>query len=358
MLALAATTFFTSCSSDDDIPNTPEPTGEYSNGIFVINEGNFGSGNGSVSFVDQNLENATQNVFSSVNNGDPLGDTAQSMAIMEDQAWIVVNVSNKIEVVDRNTFERIATIDAGLLNPRYIAFSNGNAYVTNWGDGGNPDDDYIAVIDVQSFEIEENIEVEEGPEKIVSNDGLLYVAHLGGWSFNNKISVINASNYNLEELITVGDLPSSLAIDNNSLWVLSSGTPAGDPQWSPDQVETAGSISHIDLTSLEMVNEYQFPNVSDHPANLTVNNGRIYYNLGDMLYNFEVNADDLPQDAVFQMEEVGQPRALEIEGSSLYVTSAGDYSGNGNLYIYDLQSGDLTSEFEVGIIPGGIYFNN
>lgn len=358
MLALAATTFFTSCSSDDDIPGTQEETGDYANGIFVLNEGNFGSGNASVSFVDANLESVTSNVFSNENNGDPLGDTAQSMAFLEDYAWIVVNVSNKIEVVDRNTFESIATIDAGLVNPRYLAFSNGNAYVTNWGDGSNPDDDYVAVIDVESFEIEENIGVEEGPEEIVSNEGRLYVAHQGGFSYNNKISVIDAATNTLTELLTVGDVPSSLAIVDNSLWVLSAGTPAGHPDWNPDQVETPGSISQIDLTSLEVVNEYQFPNVTDHPANLLVDNGRVFYNLGDMLYTFEANADALPEEAEFQMEEVGQPRSMEIEGSRLYVTSAGDYSSNGFLYVYDLQNGDLITELEVGLIPGGIYFNN
>lgn len=357
MLALAATTFFTSCSSDDDIPDTPEQTEDYSNGIFVLNEGNFGQGNASVSFIDENLENVTQNVFSSVNNGDPLGDTAQSMAFLDEYAWIVVNVSNKIEVVDRNTFESIATIDAGLVNPRYVTFSNGNAYVTNWGDGGNPDDDYVAVIDVESFEIEENIQVEEGPEKILSSNGMLYIAHQGGYSFNNKVSVINASTNSVEELLTVGNLPSSLAIANNSLWVLSAGVPAGDPEWSPDQIETAGSIHQLELNSLEVVNEYQFPNVSDHPANLIVDNGRVFYSLGDMLYSFEVGADALPEEAQYQMEGVGWPTSLEVEGAKVYATSAGDYSSNGFLYVYDLQSGDELVKLEVGLIPGGIYFN-
>lgn len=357
MLALAATTFFTSCSSDDDIPDTPEQTVDYLNGIFVLNQGNFGAGNASVTFVDENLENVTQNVFSKVNDGDPLGDTAQSMAFLEDYAWIVVNVSNKIEVVDRNTFESIATIDAGLVNPRYVAFSNGNAYVTNWGDGGNPNDDYLAVIDVETFEIEENIGVEEGPENILSNNGRLYVAHQGGYSQNNKVSVIDAGTNTLAELLEVGDVPSSLAIEDNSLWVLSAGVPAGDPEYSPDQVETAGRISQIDLTSLEVVNEYDFP-VTDHPSNLILNNGRVFYTLGDMLYTFEVTADFLPEEAQFQMEGVGYPTSLEIEGSRLYATSAGDNQSNGTLYVYDLQGGDRLTSLEVGIIPGEIYFNN
>lgn len=353
MLAFAATTLFTSCSSDDDLPDTPQQTGDYANGIFVLNEGSFGSGNASVSFVDADLENVTQGIFSSVNDGDPLGDTAQSMAFYEDYAFIVVNVSNKIEVVDRYTFERVTTLDEGLVNPRYVAFSNGNAYVTNWGDGGSPNDDYIAVIDLESFEVEENIGVEEGPEKILSDNGTLYVAHQGGWSFNNKISVINASNNTLEELLTVGDVPSSIVISNASLWVASAGLP------SYSENESAGSITQIDLATLESVREFNFAEPTEHPSNLVVREGTVYYTLGNAVYGFNTTAETLPEEPLFELEGINGIRGFEVRDSRIYVASPGaDYSGNGSLNIYDLQSGDLIDEIEVGIIPNGVYFNN
>lgn len=353
MLALAATTFFTSCSSDDDIPDTPEQKGEYANGIFVLNEGNFQAGNASVSFVDESLENVIQNVFSRENDGDPLGDTAQSMAFFEEYAFIVVNVSNKVEVVDRNTFERVATLDEGLVNPRYVAFSNGNAYVTNWGDGGNPDDDYVAVIDLESFEVEENIGVQEGPDKIIAEGGNLYVAHLGGWSFNNKISVINASNNTLEDIITVGDLPNSMAISNGSLWVSSAGLP------SYSENESAGSIAQIDLATLELVEEFAFTEPTEHPSNLVINEGIVYYTLGNAVYAFDTTADALPEDALFELEGISGIRGFEIQDSRIFVASPGaDYSGDGTLNVYDLQTGELITEIEVGIIPNGVYFNN
>lgn len=353
MLALAATTFFTSCSSDDDIPDTPEQTGDYANGIFVLNEGNFGSGNASVSFVDASSENVTQNIFSAVNSGDPLGDTAQSMAFYESYAFIVVNGSNKIEVVDRNTFESVATLEEGLVNPRYVAFSNGNAYVTNWGDGGNPSDDYIAVIDLESFEVEENIGVAEGPEKILSNNGTLYVAHQGGWSFNNKISVINATNNTLEELLTVGEVPVSIAISNETLWVASAGLP------SYSENESAGSIAQIDLATLELVEEFTFAEPTEHPSNLEVSEGSVYYTLGNAVYGFNTTAETLPEEPLFDLEGISGIRGFEIQDSRIFVASpSADYTGNGTLNIYDLQSGDLISEIEVGVIPNGVYFNN
>lgn len=351
--AMAASFFITSCSNDDDVTTPPVETGDYENGIFVINEGNFGSGNASISFIDTNLENVTNNVFSSVNDGEALGDTGQSMAFYENYAFIVVNVSNKIEVVERTTFERVATIDEGLVNPRYVAFANGNAYVTNWGDGGNAGDDYIAVIDVESFEIEENIGVAEGPERILSDAERLYVAHQGGWSFNNTISVIDATSNTMVESITVGDVPNSMEIAQGSLWISSGGLPSYAEQ------ETAGRISQVDLVTLEVVNNYEFPNATDHPSNLTVEEGQVFYTLGNSLYTFSTNEDELPEEALLVMEEVSQPRDLEVQGNRIYVTSASsDYTGNGALFVYDLTDASLLNELEVGIIPGGIYFNN
>ena len=145
---------------------------------------------------------------------------------------MVVNVSNKIEVVEDGTFLKMATIESNLENPRKIAFLDGMAYVTNWGDASNPFDDYVAVFNAETFEFITKIAVEEGPEKILVEGNRVFIAHKGGWNFNNTISVIEGSD--VEEIIQVGEVPNSLAAGNGFLWVSSSGLPnyAG---------ETAGS---------------------------------------------------------------------------------------------------------------------
>ena len=88
MFALAITVL-SSCKKDniDDI----YVAGNYEDGYFVTNEGNFGTGNGSISFVDEYgaVEN---NVFASINSF-ALGDVVQSMNIINDNAYIVVNNS-------------------------------------------------------------------------------------------------------------------------------------------------------------------------------------------------------------------------------------------------------------------------
>ena len=61
-LLIISFTFF-SCSKENININN---NNQFSSGYFVTNEGNFGSGNGSLSYVDENNQ-VTNNVFSSIN---------------------------------------------------------------------------------------------------------------------------------------------------------------------------------------------------------------------------------------------------------------------------------------------------
>ena len=353
VLAFLSILFFNACSSDDENccsdPETPD-TG-FSNTLLVLNEGNFGSGNSSVTSIDENSGSTESNIFSSVN-GRPLGDTSQSISFFEDNAFIIQNVSNTIEVVNRGTFESIATIDTGLQNPRFSVVSNGNLYVTNWGDGSNPDDDFVAVIDLNSLEIAKTISVAEGPEKIIETNDQIFVAHKGGFSFNNIVSVININNMEVTKEIEVGDLPQSLLVVNSELWVLNNGIP------SFAMNESAGSISKIDITSLEVTETLEFPNEIDHPENLKLLGNTVYYTLNKDVYRLATDGTMIPTVPEYTLNDVQVLYGFEIKEERLYAASANsDFTGNGNLYIYDLATGGLLNSFSTGINPTAIYFN-
>ena len=107
---------FASCQNDSISPNNL--AGLYENGYFVTNEGNFGTGNGSISYVSEN-GNVENNIFSQINSFQ-LGDVVQSMNIIDEKAYIVVNNSSKIEVANIDSMNSIATIQVFLkeLKPR------------------------------------------------------------------------------------------------------------------------------------------------------------------------------------------------------------------------------------------------
>ncbi|WP_460219566.1 YncE family protein [Psychroserpens sp. MEBiC05023] len=345
-LFLSIALMITSCSNDDDTtPNVP--LGDYENGILISHEGNFGQGNASVSFVSFDLMTTQNNIFSTVNSS-PLGDTAQSIAFNGNLAYIVLNVSNSIEIVNRYTFESVGTINTGLNNPRFIAFANGKGYVTNWGDGGVATDDYLAVIDLATNTLEaQTITVEEGPEEIVSNGNTLYVAHQGGFSQNNIVSVVDASSNTVVTTITVGDVPNSLQLDSTgNLWVLSGGKPA----WTGD--ETGGMLSKIN-TSDNSVTSIDF-GTTEHPNFLSLDNGSLYYNIGDSVFKMDSSATTLPTTA--ELSGVNF-YGMTVRNSMLYGVDAVDFTSNGELYIYELNTNSFVDSVTLDIIPSGIYFN-
>ena len=102
-----------SCISDDDIPDPLSPIGDYEGGILVSNEGPFGVGSGTISFISDDFSNVEQSIFSRVNNSD-LGNIVQSIGFYGDLAYVVANNSHHIKVVNRYTFQELGTISTGL----------------------------------------------------------------------------------------------------------------------------------------------------------------------------------------------------------------------------------------------------
>ena len=318
----------------------------YENGILVLNEGNFFAGNASVLFISEDLANTTNSIFTETNDV-PLGDIAQSMAFNGNLAFIVVNNSQKIEVVNRYTFASVATISTGLLNPRYMAFSNGKGYVSKWGDGTDALDDFIAIVDLSTYTVENTLSVPEGPEWIVSNDNTIYVAHQGGFGQNNIVSVINANTNSVESPITVANRPNSMQLADGSLWVLS----GGNPSWTGD--ETAGQLDKIDVGTNTVVETLEFAQ-TEHPGFLSIDNNQLYYLMAGNVFSMNVADTTLPSTAIISGVAFYD---MTANNGNLYGVDAKDFASNGSLEIYDLTSNTLSSSLAVSIIPGGVYFN-
>jgi len=346
--AMALGVAVTACKKDDGIDEeNPIVSRAYENGILVSNEGPFNNGTGTVNFISNDLSTTEAAIFNSVNDAD-LGNIVQSIGFTDDKAYIVANNSNKITVVDRYSFVKEAEITEGINNPRYFVQANGMGYVTNWGDTSDESDDFIAVINLQTNVVEKSIAVVLGPEEVKVRNGKIYVAHQGAFGQNNKITVIDSSTNEVATVITVGDVPNSLQFDSSGdLWVLCGGKPAftGD--------ETTGAIYKINTIDDTATGSLSFPAIA-HPDHLVHNGNDFYYKLDDKIFKLSETATTIPVTSDFNGIDV---YAMEAFDGKLYVTDAKDFASNGTLTIYDLTTTVAEQSFEVGIIPGGIYFN-
>ena len=78
----------TACKKDDEPFRVPDL--KFSNGVFIINEGGFLDGTGSISFYSKSSNTVEHDLFQKVN-GVPLGNVAQSLTHYNGRIYIVVN---------------------------------------------------------------------------------------------------------------------------------------------------------------------------------------------------------------------------------------------------------------------------
>src|SRR5690554_7041951 len=134
LLFAIASFVFTSCSSDDDFTPSVIVPEAYEDGILVLNEGPFGQGSGTITFVSEDFATVEQNIYRNVN-GTELGNVVNSMGFADGNAYIVVNNSHRVMIANRYSFESQDSITTGLENQHNFVFKvKREGKLPRWGD--------------------------------------------------------------------------------------------------------------------------------------------------------------------------------------------------------------------------------
>ncbi len=354
--------FLNSCMNDDSIHNFKKLNTTQNSGVFIINEGNFTYSNASLSFYNPESKQNLNNIFYNTNTL-PLGDIAQSMTIRDSLAYIVINNSGKIYIINKNTFKYVAKI-VGLTSPRYIHFiTDAKAYVSDLYSKS------ITIIDPLSHSIigyinlnNHNDDYEQhNAEQMITYANKIYV---NSWSYDNKILIINSNTDVIEDSITVGKQPNSMVLDKkNHLWVLSDGGFSGSSYGQEN-----ASLVQIDLSNNSILKTFTFDDIDASPSHLKTNMDKdslffIYGNWGTSLANagvftMSIETSFLPQQATIpQQNGIFYTLGLDKSTSELYISNAKDYSQNGEVYRFT-SSGVAIDTFKVGINPGNFCFKS
>jgi len=340
---------FTSCKKDDPVPPPATPSTSYNSGVFISNEGPFGSGTGTISFYDRSNGAVSDNIFEN-KNGYPLGNIVQSMEIYNSNAYIVVNNAGKVEVTDGTSFSSNGAI-TGFTYPRYfIGINSTKGYVSEWGTGGTIG--AVRVVDLASKTITATINTGKGAEGMVLAGTKVFVACGGGFDNDSIVTVINSSTNSVITNIIVGANPKSIKMDAaGKIWVLCSG------QWDPTYtfLLKTGSLIRIDTATNAVDLTLPFSSLYSQPSGLVMNNAKtnLYYSYNSGVYSQGYTSGTLSSTAIINRNFYGL--GIDPTNDYFYGSDAVDFSSNGKVIRYNA-SATLVDSFAVGVIPGNFFF--
>jgi hypothetical protein len=331
-------------------------------GLYLVNEGNMYMNKASLDYVDFNTGSYRKNIYGQANPEvtKGLGDVGNDVGVYGSKLYVVVNGSNKVEVLNVKTGKRIQQID--ILNCRYITFSKGKAYVSAYlGKIGDPKapNGIVAEIDTSSLKETKRVEVGRQPEEMAIVGTNLYVANSGGYtpgSYESTISVINLETFRETKRIPVAINLHRLKADRyGDLYVTSRG-------------------DYLDVTSkLYVINTQtdQVKKVFDvAAANIVIDDDLAY--VYSSSFSITTGKSTISYDMINVKDEVLLSRKFILDGTEksikvpyglavhpitkdVFVTDATDYVTPGVLYCFD-STGKKKWSVETGDIPAQFAF--
>ncbi len=319
---------------NDDIVIPPPINGS----VWIVNEGNFQSGNASLTVLDYGENKLYDDVFESTNHR-KLGDVFQSVNVINDRAYCVVNNSAKIEVVNAENYQSIATI-TGFVSPRYILqVDQGKAYVTEYYSNR------ICIVDLNANLLVDSIHLDGWGEEMAIVNQKVYVTN----PRTNYVYVINAINNMIMDSIGVVKGGVSIQLDaQQKLWVLSKGDALSNIK---------PALQRINPTADTVEQTFTLTSAEGDVSRLRMNSGRTtMYWLGKHVFRHHI-ADATPSNTAFITSVNQNFYGLGVHPISheIYVSDAKDFVQRSDINRYHAD-GSLSAFFKAGIIASDFYF--
>lgn len=351
-LVLLLTVFIHACKKKDDDNGNTAPVPVKDDAVYVINEGAFGTGNGSIDYYSAQSDSILNDIFGYVNVF-PLGDVVQSMHVFNGKGYICVNNSQKIEVVNMTDFVSFGS-SAGFQGPRYfLGINSTKGYVSDWFS------DKIKVMDLTTLAIIDSIPAGSGPEQMLLSSNNVYVVNVGGYGNDSTVTVINSNNNTVISTIHVGLNPNSIQQDaNGKIWVLCGGT-VGPDFTGGTADDRAGSLVRINPATLAV--DKTIPMISsEHPVKLAINSTKdtLYYLNGSdgyqgKVYRFGINDASTASSPLINKSFYGL--GIGPKTGDVYGGFTPDFTQAGTMFRYSA-AGVLLGTQTTGIAPNGFVF--
>ncbi|WP_433830097.1 YncE family protein [Flavobacterium anhuiense] len=332
-------------------------------GFYLLNEGNMGMNRASLDVFNYRTGNYTTDVYSERNPSvvKELGDVGNDIKIYGNKVYAVINVSNKVEVLEKWTAKRIKKID--IPNCRYVTFYKDKAYVSSYSGpvaiNPNAEIGFVAEIDTTSLEIKRKVTVGYQPEQMVVHNGKLYVANSGGYrvpNYDRTVSVIDLETFTEIKKIDVGINLYSMEIDSRGDIYVSS---RGDYYNTPSNLfvidsKTDEKKTQLDIPVLGMCLVDDLLYYYSVSWSYLTNSNQITYGILDTKTK-KIISDKIITDGTDKQIMIPYGLQVNPETKEIYITDAQNYVVTGYIYCFTPE-GKLKWKTTAGNIPAHIAF--
>jgi len=330
---------FIACDKAPELPKITALPDSSGHGVFIVNEGNFMQGNAELGFLDFGLNQKFDNVFFQANNRN-LGDVFQSMNIINGKAYLIINNSAKIEIINPKTFKSLGTIN-GLRSPRYIIKTSTNkAYVSDIYDNN------IFVIDLNTKQIIGKIPIQGWVEEMLSINGKMYATNLK----SNYINIIDENTDQIIDSIKTPFAPKNILKDSaNNIWVLCGDANAIDKRHYLIEINTNKKITK----KLAIATKQTSAN------RLKINaSGNTLFWIDEGVFKMNVNDSILPTNPVIEKQNrLFYGLSIDPKYNELFISDVKDFNSKSEVFRYDF-NGNILGKFTSGKITSDFFFYN
>ena len=323
------------CKEKKDGPAAAKVTIEQGKMVLICHEGNFRMGNAAAGLLNLGTGQWDENAFKTFT-GRALGDVCQSATLWNGAWWIVVNNSGKIEILKKENFAPVKTIE-GITSPRFLLpVSETKGYLTDLYANK------LWIVDGQAMAIAGSVAFPGWGEELLQAGGKVWVVNRR----KNKLFGLNPVSDTWQDSVAFpGNLSSIAPASQGRIWVGfegNTGSAAGISLFNPNTLSKENTW---------LSNQTTMPFAFQSSAS------------GDSLFFIQ------NQVMMLKTEDSGWPVADVLEGKTgnfyglgydgrrrqLWASDARDYQQKSKVYKKDLLSGTI-QEQAGGIISSRFYF--
>lgn len=307
-------------------------------GILVANQGNFGDGNGTVTVYNPKTGDLTKDAIGNLNS------IIQSIALQGDRLYLTANSAGRLDVFDSESLAQQQQI-TGFNGPRYLAFSNNTAFLTDQSFGGASK---IRILDVgnESLQVTDSLSVSGTPDGITATESRVYAA-LGAFGSSTLVAAIDANQQTLSGEIDIGcssrytvsdaqDEVFAFCTDKAEAVILEGSSGAIQSRLSlPDTAETTFNIGQV--------------------ASFSERSEEIHVATDTEILRIDTESNTLATTLTVGDESSIGAVAYDDIRQELYVGRVSGFTERGTVTIYE-RDGTETDSFRAGIAPAYITF--